>query len=190
MTISFRAVPPLLFVSGLCALVYQTVWMRELRLVFGASTLAGAAVLAIFMGGLGWGAAILGRRSDAHPHPLAFYGALESGIAVTAAVTPFLIDGVRALYIASGGSVTLGASGATLLRLVLAALVLAAPTFLMGGTLSAAARAVTAADDAGRRRVALLYAANTAGAVAGVLIAGFLMLERYGNRRTLGPLLH
>lgn len=185
MTISFRPVPPLLFVSGLCALVYQTVWMRELRLVFGASTLAGAAVLAIFMGGLGWGAVILGRRSDAHPHPLAFYGALESGIAVTAGVTPFLIDGVRALYIASGGSVTLGASGATLLRLVLAALVLAAPTFLMGGSLSAAARAVTAADDAGRRRVALLYAANTTGAVAGVLIAGFVMLERYGNRRTL-----
>jgi hypothetical protein len=54
------AVASLLFVSGLWALVYQTVWMRELRLVFGASTLAGAAVLAIFMGGLGAGAAVLG----------------------------------------------------------------------------------------------------------------------------------
>ncbi len=47
------AVALLLFVSGLCALVYQTVWMREFRLIFGSSTLAGAAVLAIFMGGLG-----------------------------------------------------------------------------------------------------------------------------------------
>src|SRR5688500_5093201 len=64
------AVASLLFVSGLCALVYQTVWMRELRLVFGASTLAGAAVLAIFMGGLGAGAAVLGKRSDAHEHPI------------------------------------------------------------------------------------------------------------------------
>jgi spermidine synthase len=81
--------------------------------------------------------------------------------------------------------VTLGAAGATVLRLVFAALVLAAPTFLMGGTLSAAARAVTAHDDKGRRRVALLYAANTAGAVIGVLLAGFVMLERYGNRKTL-----
>jgi spermidine synthase len=185
MSTSLRAVPSLLFVSGLCALVYQTVWMREFRLVFGASTLAGAAVLAIFMGGLGIGAAILGRRSDAHPRPLAFYGALECGIAASAALTPFLVDGVRALYIASGGSVTLGAAGATLLRLVFASLVLAAPTFLMGGTLSAAARAVTPHDDAGRRHVALLYAANTAGAVIGVLLAGFVMLERFGNRRTL-----
>lgn len=39
----------LLFASGLCALIYQTVWMRELRLVFGASTAASAAVLAILM---------------------------------------------------------------------------------------------------------------------------------------------
>jgi len=185
MPTSLRAVPPLLFVSGLCALVYQTVWVRELRLVFGASTLAGAAVLAIFMGGLGLGAAILGRRSDSHPHPLAFYGALESGIAIAAALTPFMIDTVRWLYIAAGGSVTLGAAGATLARLVLAALVLAVPTFLMGGTLSAAARAITTQDDEGRRRVALLYAVNTIGAVVGVLLAGFVLLERYGNRRTL-----
>ena len=45
----------LLFGSGLCALVYQVVWLREFRLVFGASTSASAAVLAVFLGGLGAG---------------------------------------------------------------------------------------------------------------------------------------
>ena len=169
------AVASLLFVTGACALVYQTVWMRELRLVFGASTLAGAAVLAIFMGGLGAGAAILGRRSDAHAHPIRFYGMLEIGIAVTAALTPWLIDLVRVAYVASGG--------ADFLKFVLAALVLGLPTFLMGGTLPAAARSI--AGDPGRRSVALLYAMNTAGAVTGAVVAGFILLERYGNRRTL-----
>ncbi|HYC61947.1 MAG TPA: fused MFS/spermidine synthase [Thermoanaerobaculia bacterium] len=169
------AVASLLFVSGLCALVYQTVWMRELRLVFGASTLAGAAVLAIFMGGLGAGAAILGKRADTHEHPLRFYGLLEIGIAISAALTPWLIDGVRVAYIASGGSIVL--------RFALAALVLALPTFLMGATLSAAARSI--AGDSGRRSVALLYAMNTAGAVTGAVVAGFILLERYGNRQTL-----
>ena len=175
----------LLFVSGFSALVYQTVWMRELRLVFGASTPAGAAVLAIFMGGLGAGAAVLGRRSDVHPRPLAFYGKLECAIALAAALTPWLIETVRALYIASGGSLALGGAGATLLRLVLAALVLALPTFLMGGTLSAAARAVTTDQDASRRGVAMLYAVNTCGAVAGVMLSGFVLLEQLGNRRTI-----
>jgi hypothetical protein len=42
----------LLFGSGMTALIYQVAWMRELRLIFGFSTAASAAVLAIFMGGL------------------------------------------------------------------------------------------------------------------------------------------
>ena len=40
----------LLFLSGFCALIYQVAWLRELRLVFGASTPANAAVLAVFVG--------------------------------------------------------------------------------------------------------------------------------------------
>ena len=48
-----------LFCSGACALIYQTVWMRDFRLIFGVSTLATGAVLAIFMGGLGVGSALL-----------------------------------------------------------------------------------------------------------------------------------
>jgi spermidine synthase len=46
----------LLFGSGACALIYQTVWLREFRMIFGGSTAASAAVLGIFMGGLGAGA--------------------------------------------------------------------------------------------------------------------------------------
>ena len=51
----------LLFGSGACTLVYETVWLRELRLVFGASTLASAAVIACFLGGLGTGGILLGK---------------------------------------------------------------------------------------------------------------------------------
>jgi hypothetical protein len=40
----------LVFGSGLCALLYQTTWLREFRLIFGSSTAASAAVLGIFMG--------------------------------------------------------------------------------------------------------------------------------------------
>ena len=42
-------VAALLFGSGFCALVYQVGWLREFRLIFGASTAASAAVLAIFI---------------------------------------------------------------------------------------------------------------------------------------------
>jgi spermidine synthase len=180
-----RLLPLLLFGSGFCALVYQTVWLREFRLIFGASTLATSAVLAIFMGCLGAGSLVLGRRADQRENGLAWYGTLEILIAICAAATPLLLLAVRALYFAVGGSLTLGATGATLLRLLLSVVVLGAPTFLMGGTLPAATRGLTASGDSSRTTLALLYGANTLGAVAGTVVSTFWMLELFGNRQTL-----
>jgi spermidine synthase len=171
--------------SGFCSLVYQTVWLREFRLVFGASTAASAAVLAIFIGGLGIGGLWLGERAERHPRPLALYAALEAGIALSAALTPALLGLSRWVYLASGGSERLGGVLATVLRLVLSALVLAAPTIAMGGTMPAAARAVVDDSDARRRSFAILYGANTLGAVLGSALTTFVFLEAFGSRRSL-----
>jgi spermidine synthase/MFS family permease len=185
MTRDAAKVASLLFFSGLSALIYQTVWLRQFRLIFGASTFATGAVLAIFMAGLGLGSALLGRRVDAKEKPLAFYARLELFIAVAAAVSPLLLTLAAKIYFASGGSPQLGLFGATLLRLGLSIVVLGPATLLMGGTLPAAARSVETNDDAGRRVVALLYGVNTLGAVAGTLLSTFMLLERFGNRATL-----
>lgn len=178
-------VAALLFCSGLCALVYQTVWMRQFRLLFGASTAATAATLAVFMGGLGLGGLLLGRRAEAHPRPLELYGNLEVLVGVLAAATPLLQVVARAAYAATGGSQVLGTLGATVARLALAALVIGPATFLMGATLPAAAREVTGARDEGRSGVAVLIGVNTLGAVLGVFLTTFLLLEALGARDTL-----
>ena len=81
----------LLFGSGFCALVYQICWLREFRLVFGASTAASAAVLAIFTAGLGLGGLVRDSGADKRRHPLRFYATLEAIIAVAAATSPFLL---------------------------------------------------------------------------------------------------
>lgn len=178
-------IAPLLFCSGLCALIYQIVWLRELRHVFGASTPASAAVLAVFMGGLGLGSHHLGPRADRTARPLRMYAWLEGGIALAAAVSPLLLDGARALYVHLGGAVGLGIGGATAVRLLLSAVVLLPATFLMGGTLPAAARAATLHDDVSRQSTALLYGVNTLGAVLGATLATFVMLEVFGVRFSL-----
>jgi predicted membrane-bound spermidine synthase len=165
--------------------VYQTVWLRELRSVFGSSTPANAAVIGIFMGGLGAGGLMLGRLADRHRNPLLLYSMLEGGIAIAALLTVPLVRLVEMVYFASGGSVTLGTTGATLLRLLLATVVLGLPTFLMGGTLPAAARSAVADDDVKRRAIALLYGVNTLGAVLGTMFSTFVALELFGNRKTL-----
>ena len=178
-------VASLLFFSGMCALIYQVVWFREFRLVFGASHPASAAVLAIFMGGLGLGNYLLGKRVDNHPNPLALYANLELAISLVCALTPWLTDLMRGLYVGLGGQMAMGEFGATLARLLLAMLVLGVPTILMGGTLPAAVRSVLKTDDLQRRDVGLLYGFNTLGAVAGSVISTFFMLELLGTRTTL-----
>ncbi len=175
----------LIFGSGLAALLYQTTWLREFRLIFGNSTAASAAVLGIFMGGLGLGSALLGKQAERTPRPLAFYARLEFLIAISAALTPLLIWLIRAAYIASGGTFAMGPFAGTVVRLLLASVVLAIPTVLMGGTLPAMARFAVSDEDGSRRGLALLYGMNTLGAVAGAASGTFFLFERFGNHTTL-----
>jgi spermidine synthase len=184
-TALLRRASLLLFGSGFCALVYQTVWLRELRLVFGASTAASAAVVGIFMAGLGVGGLVLGRRADRTGNPIDLYSKLELGISVAAGVSPLLLWALRQAYVAVGGTGVLGLGAGTGVRLLLSAVILGAPTFLMGGTLPAMVRAVEGRADVSRRHTGLLYAVNTLGAVAGVLLTTFVALELTGLRRTL-----
>lgn len=180
-----RWVAGLLFLSGWGSLVLQVGWMREFRLVFGATTAASAAVVAIFMGGLGLGSVLWGPRADRSARPLRLYAMLELGIFLSGVVTPWAILLVRAVYIWLGGQGALGFAGASVIRLMGAAVVLAIPTVLMGGTLPAAVRAVTRPRDGSRRAAALLYAMNTLGAVAGAASGTFWLLPAWGTRTTI-----
>ncbi|NJL26792.1 MAG: fused MFS/spermidine synthase [Thermoanaerobaculia bacterium] len=175
----------ILFVSGFCSLVYQVAWFRLARLVFGASTSATAAVVAIFMGGLGLGGYFFGRYVRRVANPLGVYARLELGIAIAAAASPVLFEVARWVYIGLGGSAGLGASLGMVVRLGLATLVLGSATTLMGGTLPAVAQAIEREGDRGRRDVAWLYGYNTLGAVVGALATAFVFIELLGIRRSI-----
>ena len=176
---------PLVFCSGCCALIYQVVWTRELRFVFGGSTAASAAVISIFIAGLGFGGLWFGKRVEQSSKPLAFCARLELGIAIASALSPWLLSLVRSIYIWSGGSPQLGIAGGSAVRLLLTLLVLGPATFLMGGTLPAVARAVESDRDAGRGAVAWIYGLNTLGAVLGAALSTFFLLERFGSHASL-----
>jgi spermidine synthase/MFS family permease len=142
-------------------------------------------VVGVFMAGLGLGGVVLGRISETKGRPLAFYGQLELLIAGSAALSPLLILAIRHLYIVLGGTEAMGMVLGTTVRLILAALVLGTPTFVMGGTLPAAARAAVGPEDTQRRAIGILYATNTVGAVTGAAIGTFFCFENFGNRLTL-----
>jgi len=159
--------------------------MREFRLFFGGSTVATAAVMAVFMGGLGLGSLVLGKRADLKAHPLRYYAKLETLIAGFTALTPLLFVIAGWLYVFIGGIDNWGNFLTGIVRIVLAAMVVGLPAFLMGGTLPAAARAAESNDDPARRRMAVLYGANTLGAVTGAVLSTFWLIELAGQRGAL-----
>lgn len=173
--------------SGATSLVYQVLWLRMLILIFGSTLFATSAILSTFMGGLALGAMIAGRTMDRSPSPpLRVYGFLEIGIGLYALIVPLLFSALSPVYRAvwnHGGSDSLVLL--SLAKFVGIAVVLIAPTTLMGASLPVLARDV--ADDPDRigGKVGSLYAVNTFGAVFGTFLAGFVLLPAIGMRQTL-----
>ena len=89
----------LFFASGVCALVYQVMWLRLLSLVFGVTVYAASTVLAGFMAGLGVGSFVAGRLASRIRRPLVAFGIAEALVGVTAFATPFLLDALTAVWI-------------------------------------------------------------------------------------------
>ena len=70
--------------------------------------------------------------------------------------------------------------GLTLFYVFISFLILIIPTGFMGATLPVLIRQAVQAEEQIGERVGLLYALNTAGAVIGVLVAGFILLPSLG----------
>lgn len=176
--------------SGFAALVYQTAWTRQFGLVFGTSELAVATVLAAYMGGLALGAWIIERLLPRIRRPVFAYAVLELGIAIGAVVVvPALVAASRLLLTSWFGGQDAPPSseqvGLSFFYLAGAFVALALPTTLMGATLPLLARHAVQDREQIGRRIGLLYAANTAGAVAGALATAFLLLPALGLARSI-----
>jgi spermidine synthase len=180
-----RLLPAVFLLSGVSALMYQVVWVRQLTLVFSTTVFAVSAVLSAFMAGLALGAHWLGKRADRIKRPLRLYILLELGIGLYALLTPWLFNHVDLVY------APLLAFGAdqlwllNLLRFVLAFAVIVVATALMGATLPVLARCVITTQQQVGQRVGSLYGMNTLGAVIGVVLSGFILIPFVGLLETL-----
>lgn len=168
----------LMAASGFAGLGYQVVWTQQLGLALGHEAAAVLAVVAAFFGGLSMGALLLGRRIEASAQPAQWYAGCEAVIGAWGAVLMLAMPMASQAAMAWIGpaatpawqwSVAFGVSFVLLLP----------ATAAMGATLPAMARLGTA-------RLAPLYAANTLGAVAGVLATAFWLIPQWGLTHSAG----
>lgn len=173
------------FASGISGLMYEVVWLRMLARITGVTLYATATVLAAYMSGLALGSFVLGRVADKRRDELRVYALLEMMVGVTAllvpAILPALIPVCQFVYGASGEN----APVTTTVQAVLAFLVLLIPTTMMGGTLPVLTACLAKRETRLGKNLSLLYGLNTLGAVIGVFLSGFVIIEWLGERSTI-----
>jgi spermidine synthase len=174
----------LFFVSGISGLIYQSLWLRMLSLVFGVTVYAASTVLASFMAGLALGTLAAGRLTTRIRRPLAWFGACELGIGVLALLTPLALDLAGQLWVGVQSYLPDQLWALTVARFLCSLVILLAPTSLMGATLPLVVRSSLADRALAGPWVGVLYAANTGGAITGALLAGFVLIGGIGIARS------
>ena len=163
----------LLLASGATALVFETLWVKQLGRVVGVEVHAVSLTLSAFFAGLALGGAAFGRLADRTTRPLRLYGGLEAGAAILGFTTTLALSRSAPLYVALQDAV-----GPLAWSLPLALVGL--PAFLMGGTLPALLRALRPGDEAVAHATGFSYGANTLGAVLGTLATPFVLVPALG----------
>lgn len=168
--------------SGFAALSYEVVWTRALSVVLGSTTYALSSMLATFMLGLALGGVIGGRAAWLRKDPLLWFGLCELGIGLLGLSTLFVIRLLPAAYLAVYRALHLDAAAFYAVQVALCSAVMLGPTVLMGMTFPLVTRALAPAPGEVGAAVGDAYAANTLGAVAGSLAAGFALVPLLGLR--------
>jgi spermidine synthase len=173
----------LFFFSGMSGLIYQIVWTRMLVLIFGNTMLATSTVLSAFMAGLAAGSYVFGKYADKRPRGLLrVYALLEAGIGVFALIFPLLLSVVGPVYTSLYQSLSGNMIAINFIRFIICFVLIVVPTFLMGATLPVLIKRFARRTRAIGREMGFLYGLNTAGAVAGSMVCGFLFLKLMGMR--------
>ena len=170
----------LFFVSGFAGLVYEVAWIRQTALLFGSTTFAISAVLAVFFLGLAIGAYLFGRIGQRTDRPLILFAHIEIGLGLIALISPYAFDLADLLYGIAYRMLSDDPALRFATRLLLVACVILPPAVLMGGTLPLYCRQYARNKDKLARAVGLLYGVNTFGAALGLRGRGICSASRFG----------
>ena len=173
--------------TGLTSFVYEIVWIRMLSLVLGSSTHAFELMLASFILGLALGGAWIRGRIDGLRDPRRFLAAVQTLMGLLAIATIAFYDAsfdamawmFAALSRTAGGYVLFNVGSA-----LIAMAIVIAPTVMAGMTLPLITFLLMRTST-GERSIGYVYAWNTFGSIAGVLLAVHFGLPQLGLKWSL-----
>lgn len=171
------------FLSGAAALVFETLWFRVASLSLGSSLWSAAAVLAAFMIGLGLGNLGVARHGWRITRPRRLYVMLEITIGLSGFAIVCLFPLLSAWLAQPLRLLAQQPAALNALRFSVALCLLVLPATAMGATLPVLVRYLQIDLT---RAIGRLYGLNTLGAVAGILLAEYLLVPLFGIRGAAG----
>lgn len=170
----------LFFLSGVSALIFETLWFRLAGLSLGNSVWSVSLVLAAFMAGIALGNAVIARLGERIARPILAYAVLELAIGLTGVAVVIGLPHFSVILGPALGSLANTAWLLNLLRLIIAFAVLAIPAIAMGATLPVIAQALSRWEGNFGTTLGRLYGWNTLGAMLGAIISEVALIKWLG----------
>jgi spermidine synthase len=162
--------------SGFCALAYEVFWTRMLNLFLNNNIYSFTAVLATFLAGIALGSLIYSTFLSRVERPVVLFASIEIAIGLMAYATPFVFNLLhRTLFFRQSEALTLAKT----------AVIMIAPTVLMGIAVPLAVEICQRGPRREGTTVGTVYAVNTVGAILGAFAAGFVLIPTIGLHRGL-----
>lgn len=155
---------PVMLLSGGASFIYEVLWTRMLSYILGGSIFAFATMLTSFLLGIVAGSTIASRIARSFNTSLVAFIVCQLAIAVTSAGVYLAIPAL----VPTPSGLTGNAS--------LAIAVLLPASVFIGATFPLAVRILVDEPERAASASALVYAWNTVGAIAGALLAGFVLI--------------
>lgn len=175
------------FLTGAASFFYEIGWIRMLSLVIGSATHSFELMLSAFIFGLAAGAFWIRNRIDGQRDPLRLLGLIQVLMALSALLTLTLYMGLFETMATVRGALAANDTGYVLYSLLsssLCYLLMLPATFCAGMTLPLMT-AVLLRGGHGEGSIGRVYAANTLGAIAGILLAVHLVMPVLGLRQVV-----
>ncbi len=174
------------FCSGVAALIYESIWLRWFKILFGNTAYAASVTLAAFFAGISIGAIIFGRISQRTSRCLRLYGWLELAIVFFSLLVPLLIDFQDSFYPYLYEKLRYNPGIFTGVKFMLAFVVILPASISLGGTLPLMVRAYLHDSFSLGKQGNRVYAVNTLGAVVGAALGALWLPEIIGLKFTYG----
>ena len=180
-----------LALSGFAAMGMEILWVRHFTLLLGGFRAVFSLLITLVLVGIGAGSflgGVINRRTSRPAHAFMVIQGLFVASALLGLAWGNLADMREDARVLEGSLATLTAWERTLQELWYNAqpilLEVGLPALFMGCSFPLANAVVQRAEQAVGRRAGVLYLANTAGAVAGSLVAGYVLLPALGMQQS------